>query len=143
MVLKINEMFGSTIQGEGMYTGIPSIFVRTNGCNLKCVFKDSICDTSYTSFNPEKPLYDNWDDLMNAFKKLTEENPRVNHLVITGGEPTLMKDSLEEFLKRVFEIKDDWVVSLETNGPTNIRTREHPLYRQVKQRAIQKRIRCT
>ena len=55
-MLKVNEMFGSTIQGEGMYAGIPSIFVRTNGCNLKCVFKDSICDTSYTSFNPEKPL---------------------------------------------------------------------------------------
>ena len=65
-MLKVNEMFGSTIQGEGMYTGIPSIFVRTNGCNLKCVFKDSICDTSYTSFNPEKPLYDNWDEIGRA-----------------------------------------------------------------------------
>ena len=116
MVLKINEMFGSTIQGEGMYTGIPSIFVRTNGCNLKCVFKDSICDTSYTSFNPEKPLFDNWDDLMAAFKKLVEENPRVNHLVITGGEPLLQKASLEEFLTKVFEIREDWVVTIETNG---------------------------
>ena len=72
-MLKVNEMFGSTIQGEGMYTGVPSIFVRTNGCNLKCVFKDSICDTSYTSFNPEKPLYDNWDDLMEAFKNLVND----------------------------------------------------------------------
>lgn len=115
-VLAVSEMFGNTIQGEGMYTGIPSIFVRTTGCNLRCVFKDSICDTAYTSFNPEKPLYDNWDDLMDAFKKLVNENPRVNHLVITGGESLLMKDSLEEFLRLAFEIKDDWVVSLETNG---------------------------
>ena len=68
-VLAVSEMFGNTIQGEGMYTGIPSIFVRTTGCNLRCVFKDSICDTAYTSFNPEKPLYDDWDDLMDAFKK--------------------------------------------------------------------------
>ena len=115
-MLKVNEMFGNTIQGEGMYTGIPSIFVRTNGCNLKCVFKDSICDTSYTSFNPENPLYDNWDDLMEAFKNLVNENPRVNHLVITGGEPLLQKNDLELFLTKAFEIKDDWVVTIETNG---------------------------
>lgn len=115
-VLAVSEMFGNTIQGEGIYTGIPSIFVRTTGCNLRCVFKDSICDTAYTSFNPEKPLYDNWDDLMGAFKKLVDENPKVNHLVITGGESLLMKDSLENFLRLAFEIKDDWVVTIESNG---------------------------
>ena len=114
-MLKVNEMFCS-IQGEGMYTGIPSIFVRTVGCNLRCVFKDSLCDTAYTSFNPEKPLYDNWDDLMRDFSKIVNENPRTNHLVITGGESLLMRDSLEEFLKKAFEIKNDWLVTIETNG---------------------------
>lgn len=114
-MLKVNEMFCS-IQGEGMYTGVPSIFVRTVGCNLRCVFKDSICDTAYTSFNPEKPLYDNWDDLMNAFKKFVDENPRTNHLVISGGEPLLQKNDLELFLTKVFEIKNDWTVTIETNG---------------------------
>ena len=54
-MLKVNEMFCS-IQGEGIYAGVPSFFVRTVGCNLKCVFKNSTCDTPYTSFNPEKPI---------------------------------------------------------------------------------------
>ena len=114
-MLKVNEMFCS-IQGEGMYTGVPSIFVRTAGCNLRCVFKDSICDTSYTSFNPEKPLFDNWDDLMEAFKKLVDENSRTNHLVISGGEPLLQKNDLELFLTKAFEIKNDWTITIETNG---------------------------
>ena len=112
-MLKVNEMFCS-IQGEGMYTGVPSIFVRTVGCNLRCVFKDSICDTAYTSFNPEKPLYDNWDDLMNAFRKLVEDNPRVEHLVITGGESLLSRKDLEEFLTNVYKIKD-FKTTIETN----------------------------
>lgn len=113
-MLKVNEMFCS-IQGEGIYVGVPSFFVRTVGCNLRCVFKDSICDTAYTSFNPEKPLYDNWDDLMNAFRKLVEDNPRVEHLVITGGESLLSRKDLEEFLTNVYKIKD-FKTTIETNG---------------------------
>jgi len=44
----ISEIFHS-IQGEGELTGIPSVFVRTSGCNLRC----SWCDTPYASWNPE------------------------------------------------------------------------------------------
>lgn len=113
-VLAISEMF-SSIQGEGIYTGVPSIFVRTLGCNLRCVFKNSICDTAYTSFNPEKPMYDDWDGLMEGFKTLINENPKTNHLVITGGESLLMRKELEEFLMRAFQLRD-WVVTIETNG---------------------------
>ncbi|MDD3923449.1 MAG: hypothetical protein PHY39_08005, partial [Endomicrobiaceae bacterium] len=48
----------STIQGEGLYTGIPSLFIRTSGCNLRCLFtskdkKHNFCDTFYSSFKPE------------------------------------------------------------------------------------------
>ena len=46
--MKISEIFYS-IQGEGMLTGVPSVFVRTSGCNLRCVW----CDTPYTSWTPE------------------------------------------------------------------------------------------
>lgn len=113
-MLGISEMFCS-IQGEGMYTGVPSIFVRTTGCNLRCVFKDSICDTPYTSFDPVKTEYNSYDDIINDFKKLAEDNPKVNHLVITGGEPLLQAKNLEQFLRSAFEIRD-WIVTVETNG---------------------------
>ena len=46
--MNISEIFYS-IQGEGMLTGVPSVFVRTSGCNLRCVW----CDTPYTSWAPE------------------------------------------------------------------------------------------
>ena len=46
--MKISEIFYS-IQGEGTLVGVPSVFVRTSGCNLRCEW----CDTPYTSWQPE------------------------------------------------------------------------------------------
>jgi len=46
--MRIAEIFYS-VQGEGIRTGVPSIFVRTTGCNLRCVY----CDTPYTSWEPQ------------------------------------------------------------------------------------------
>src|ERR1039458_8762035 len=46
--LKIAELFYS-IQGEGSLVGVPSVFIRTSGCNLRCAW----CDTPYTSWQPE------------------------------------------------------------------------------------------
>ena len=56
MNFPVIEMFTS-IQGEGKWTGSPSFFVRVSGCNLRCCFKGSICDTPYSSYNPEKTPY--------------------------------------------------------------------------------------
>lgn len=115
-MLNLVEPIFRSAQCEGKYTGIPSIFVRATGCNLRCVFKDSICDTDYSSFNPGKPVYKTIDELINAFKKISDEFPRTTHVVITGGEPLLQRDGVKEFLTEIFKIRKDWVVTIETNG---------------------------
>lgn len=122
--LPIIELFTS-IQGEGMYAGAPSVFVRVTGCNLRCVFKDSICDTPYSSFNPEKPKF-TVEDVAKEFI----DHPMVNHLVITGGEPTLY--DLDGFIEDLHNILDkevgkgrsySLVTTLETNGTNEISKR--------------------
>lgn len=76
--LRISEIFVS-VQGEGILTGVPSVFVRTSGCNLRCRW----CDTPYASWNPEGPV--------RAVSELIEEVSAkgVRHIVLTGGEPML------------------------------------------------------
>ena len=49
--LPISETFFS-VQGEGKLTGVPSFFIRTSGCNLRCTW----CDTPYASWNPERTI---------------------------------------------------------------------------------------
>ncbi len=76
--MKIAEIFYS-IQGEGALVGVPSVFVRTSGCNLRCVW----CDTPYTSWNPEggdKTL----DEIMTEVLQFP-----ARHVVVTGGEPMI------------------------------------------------------
>src|SRR2546429_6104816 len=82
--LKIAELFYS-LQGEGSLVGVPSVFVRTSGCNLRCAW----CDTPYTSWKPEGeelPL----DAIMSA----VAEYP-ARHAVVTGGEPMIAPGIVE------------------------------------------------
>jgi 7-carboxy-7-deazaguanine synthase len=76
--MKIAEIFYS-IQGEGILTGVPSAFVRTSGCNLRCHF----CDTDYTSWNPGGETM-----TQDAILGRLDEYP-TRHVVLTGGEPLL------------------------------------------------------
>jgi 7-carboxy-7-deazaguanine synthase len=76
--MKISEIFYS-IQGEGMLTGVPSVFVRTSGCNLRCVW----CDTPYTSWAPEGAEMTTEDILAEI------QNYPAQHAVVTGGEPMI------------------------------------------------------
>lgn len=72
----ISEIFHS-IQGEGELTGVPSVFVRTSGCNLRCTW----CDTPYASWAPEgTPM-----TVDQIVAEVLRHPPR--HVVLTGGEP--------------------------------------------------------
>ncbi|HIC00843.1 TPA: 7-carboxy-7-deazaguanine synthase QueE [Candidatus Poribacteria bacterium] len=81
--MKYSELF-YTIQGEGMLTGVPSVFFRTSYCNLRCIW----CDTPYTSWEPE--------DKSISVNKVVEEITKYNcrYVVITGGEPFLQAKEL-------------------------------------------------
>ena len=76
--MKIAEIFYS-IQGEGMLVGVPSVFIRTSGCNLRCTW----CDTPYTSWNPEGENY--------SIAAIVEKAVAfgAGHVVVTGGEPMI------------------------------------------------------
>lgn len=76
--LRISETFAS-IQGEGKLTGVPSFFVRTSGCNLRCTW----CDTPYASWDPEGPVRTVDEIVREAVAS------GVRHAVLTGGEPML------------------------------------------------------
>ena len=77
----ISEMFYS-LQGEGVLTGVPSVFVRTSGCNLRCNW----CDTPYASWNPEGTAR----SIPSIIAEI-ETHP-ARHVVLTGGEPMIAKD---------------------------------------------------
>jgi len=76
--VKISEIFYS-LQGEGGLVGMPSIFVRTSGCNLRCRW----CDTPYTSWNPEGE-----EMTIDAILAKVRTYP-ATYAVVTGGEPMI------------------------------------------------------
>jgi len=82
--MKISEIFYS-IQGEGMLTGVPSVFVRTSGCNLRCVW----CDTPYTSWQPEGTDM-TVEEIFEAIRAYPGK-----HAVVTGGEPMIAPGIVE------------------------------------------------
>lgn len=79
--MRICEIFES-IQGEGMLAGVPSLFLRASGCNLRCAW----CDTPYASWAPEG---EEWTADQLAGRAAASP---LRHVVITGGEPMIFPD---------------------------------------------------
>ncbi len=104
----ISEIFYS-LQGEGELTGVPSVFVRTSGCNLRCNW----CDTPYASWNPEGTV-------MGVAAILAEvAKYPARHVVLTGGEPMIAKEIRElaaELKKLAYHITIETAATLAPDG---------------------------
>lgn len=99
-MIKINEIFYS-IQGESTSSGLPTIFVRTTACNLRCLY----CDTKYSY---EEGTFWPYSDLRAKIESYVCKN-----ICITGGEPLLQKEILP-FMTQLCD--EGYSVSLETSG---------------------------
>jgi 7-carboxy-7-deazaguanine synthase len=91
--LKIAELFYS-LQGEGSLIGVPSVFIRTSSCNLRCEW----CDTPYTSWKPEGAEV-SLDDII----RQVSSYQLARHVVVTGGEPMIAPEivALTERLRQL------------------------------------------
>lgn len=98
--MKIVEIFDS-IQGEGMWIGIPCTFIRLAGCNLRCDF----CDSKLTWSEGREDI------------GLQDIVDRVNytHVVITGGEPTQQAVELSHLIS-MLQNQKQCIVGIESNG---------------------------
>ena len=96
--MKINEIFLS-IQGESLSVGLPTVFVRFTGCNLRC----SYCDTTYAYHDG----YDmSLDDIISVIDTMGYKR-----VCLTGGEPLLQPD-----IQNLIDRLNGYDVSIETNG---------------------------
>lgn len=102
--MRINEVF-YTVQGEGRTQGLPTVFVRTTGCNLRCTW----CDTTYSFYEgDEQPL----DRLLEVVGKFPAKQ-----VCLTGGEPLLQKDA-PAFVQALLD--RGYTVTVETSGSLGI-----------------------
>ncbi len=112
--LGISEMFSQTLQGEGIYTGQPATFLRTQGCHLGCKF----CDSSLIwkvgrSFHINEVL-----DILEESETI-KRFQEGEHLVVTGGAPLLQEDRLLLFFQ-MFEKRFDFIPFIQVENECTI-----------------------
>ncbi|MGA2415104.1 MAG: radical SAM protein [Candidatus Sulfotelmatobacter sp.] len=101
--MQITEIYKS-LQGESTHAGLPCIFVRLTGCNLRC----SWCDSEYTFQGGRRMTSQEiWDEIQRL-------SPAPGLVEITGGEPMLQERELVPLLQRLLDA--DYRVLLETSG---------------------------
>jgi 7-carboxy-7-deazaguanine synthase len=99
----ITEIYKS-LQGESTHAGLPCVFVRLTGCNLRCTW----CDSEYTFQGGRKMTQEEVRD------EVTRLSPNGGLVEITGGEPMLQERELVPLMRRLLE--DGYQVLLETSG---------------------------
>jgi 7-carboxy-7-deazaguanine synthase len=102
--IPINEIFES-IQGEGNSLGIPSIFIRMFGCNLRCTFDGDACDTPYAVEGEEVEYWE--EDALVTY--LYSDNFKAHHIIFT----MLYQDKIYPVIMRTYEL---FTHEIETNG---------------------------
>ena len=101
--MQITEIYKS-IQGESTYAGLPCVFVRLTGCNLRCNW----CDSEYTFTGGHRMTLEEVETEVESL------SPRVGLVEITGGEPMLQERELVPLMQRL--LRSGYTVLLETSG---------------------------
>lgn len=107
-----------TIQGEGKLLGTSCLFIRLSKCNLRCIFELwdgslSLCDTAYSSHNPK--YFTEWD-IEDVIQTIDKNIGYLQHIVISGGEPTMQEKELVELVELLKMYFPELHITLETNG---------------------------
>lgn len=111
--MQINEIF-SSIEGEGLNAGYLSTFIRTQFCNCKCSYCDSLYTLDALDEKGEKQYIEmTIDDIVDNCKKLKNER-----VTFTGGEPLIQEEAPELVLALV---EAGFKVNIETNGAVDLR----------------------
>jgi len=101
--MQITEIYKS-LQGESTHAGLPCVFVRLTGCNLRC----SWCDSEYTFTGGVRMTS---EQVMNEVARLS---PNGGLVEITGGEPMLQERELVPFMQQLLD--RGYTVLIETSG---------------------------
>ena len=108
--IPVIELFGPTIQGEGMVIGRKTMFVRTAGCDYQCAW----CDSAFTWNGAEKQRVRMMEpaEILDELLKLGQD--RFNHVTITGGNPALIGEAMGRFIDLCHQ--REFQIGLETQG---------------------------
>lgn len=95
MSLKIAEMFCDTIQGEGINSGVPSTFIRLQGCTLVCVWCDTLDVWKHGNPYSIEEIFDMFEQ-----HGMIEKFKNGQHIIFTGGSPLKQQIALLQFCRR-------------------------------------------